>query len=100
MYNMSAAMGPRFAEVAREMTEKIRKLGPSPIKRQRASKGQRTEPVGRETVDDRAGIQFALCSALCGLEGWMIIADGKPIQEILAMIAPYEKIVLAGCKGA
>ena len=33
MYNMSAAMGPRFAEVAREMTEKIRKLGPSPIKR-------------------------------------------------------------------
>ena len=32
MYNMSAAMGPRFAEVAREMTEKIRKLGPSPIK--------------------------------------------------------------------
>ncbi len=33
MYNMSAAMGPRFAEVAREMTEKIRELGPSPIKR-------------------------------------------------------------------
>jgi coenzyme F420-reducing hydrogenase delta subunit len=32
MYNMSAAMGPRFAEVAREMTERIRKLGPSPIK--------------------------------------------------------------------
>ena len=34
MYNMSAAMGPRFAEVAREMTERIRKLGPSPINRQ------------------------------------------------------------------
>jgi coenzyme F420-reducing hydrogenase delta subunit len=33
MYNMSAAMGPRFAEVAREMTEKIRKLGPSPTKK-------------------------------------------------------------------
>jgi len=33
MYNMSAAMGPRFAEVAREMTERIRKLGPSPVKR-------------------------------------------------------------------
>ena len=29
----------------------------------------------------------------------MIIADGKPIQEILAMIASYQKIVLAGCKG-
>ena len=37
MYNMSAAMGPRFAEVAREMTERIRKLGPSPI-RQKAKR--------------------------------------------------------------
>ena len=33
MYNMSAAQGQRFAEVAREMTEKIRALGPSPIKK-------------------------------------------------------------------
>jgi F420-non-reducing hydrogenase iron-sulfur subunit len=33
MFNISAAMGPRFAEVAREMTEKIRKLGPSPNKK-------------------------------------------------------------------
>ncbi|MBI4495468.1 MAG: methylenetetrahydrofolate reductase C-terminal domain-containing protein [Deltaproteobacteria bacterium] len=29
----------------------------------------------------------------------MIIAEGKPIQEILAMIAPYDRIILAGCKG-
>jgi F420-non-reducing hydrogenase iron-sulfur subunit len=28
MYNLSAGMGPRFAEIAREMTEKIRELGP------------------------------------------------------------------------
>jgi F420-non-reducing hydrogenase iron-sulfur subunit len=34
MYNLSAGMGPRFAEIAQEMTEKIRELGPSPIKRQ------------------------------------------------------------------
>ena len=33
MYNMSSSQGPRFAEVAREMTEKIRKLGPSPAKK-------------------------------------------------------------------
>ena len=33
MFNMSAAMGPKFAEVAREMTERIRKLGPNPIKK-------------------------------------------------------------------
>ncbi len=33
MYNMSSAQGQRFAEVAREMTEKIRALGPSPAKK-------------------------------------------------------------------
>lgn len=29
----------------------------------------------------------------------MIIAEGKPIKEILAMIEPFEKIIVAGCKG-
>ena len=33
MYNLSAGQGPRFAEIAREMTERIRKLGPSPAKK-------------------------------------------------------------------
>lgn len=32
MFNMSASMGPKFAEVAREMTERIRELGPSPLR--------------------------------------------------------------------
>jgi len=32
MYNLSAGEGPRFAEIAREMTDKVRELGPSPIK--------------------------------------------------------------------
>ncbi len=32
MYNLSSSQGPKFAEIAREMTEKIRALGPSPIK--------------------------------------------------------------------
>jgi coenzyme F420-reducing hydrogenase delta subunit len=31
MYNMSSAEGPRFAEVAREFTERIKELGPSPV---------------------------------------------------------------------
>ena len=31
MVMMSAGMGYRFAQVATEITEKIRKLGPSPI---------------------------------------------------------------------
>jgi F420-non-reducing hydrogenase iron-sulfur subunit len=32
MYNMSSAQGQRFAEAAREMTEKIKALGPNPAK--------------------------------------------------------------------
>ncbi len=32
MYNMSSGEGPRFAEVSREMSEKIRRLGPNPIR--------------------------------------------------------------------
>ena len=31
MFNMSSAEGTRFAEVATEMTERIRRLGPSPV---------------------------------------------------------------------
>jgi coenzyme F420-reducing hydrogenase delta subunit len=32
MYNLSAAMGGRFVEIAQEMTERVRALGPSPVK--------------------------------------------------------------------
>ena len=48
MYNMSAADGPRFVEVANEFTEKIRKLGPSPI-----ATGQGSEyPEEKEETSD------------------------------------------------
>jgi F420-non-reducing hydrogenase iron-sulfur subunit len=33
MYNLSSAMGPRFAEIAEKMTEQVRALGPSPVVR-------------------------------------------------------------------
>ena len=42
MYNLSAAQGQRFAEIAREMTEKVRELGPNPAKKQWSS-GQETK---------------------------------------------------------
>lgn len=41
MYNLSAAEGQRFAEVAREMTEMIRVLGPSPSKQGQQKKMNR-----------------------------------------------------------
>lgn len=31
MYNLSAAMGPRWAEICNEFTQQIKELGPSPI---------------------------------------------------------------------
>jgi len=39
MYNLSSAMGPRFAEIAKEMTENIKKIGPNPIKYRIKQKG-------------------------------------------------------------
>lgn len=35
MYNLSAAMGARFAQIALEMTERIKSLGPSPVRSKR-----------------------------------------------------------------
>ena len=32
MFNLSSSEGPRFAEIAGEMTDKIKELGPNPIK--------------------------------------------------------------------
>lgn len=32
MYNLSSAEGPRFAEIASEMAEKIQQMGPNPVK--------------------------------------------------------------------
>lgn len=37
MFNLSSAMGPRFAEIANEMTQRILKLGPSPVRTDRAA---------------------------------------------------------------
>lgn len=40
MFNLSASDGPRFAQIASDMTERIRKLGPSPISRSRKEETQ------------------------------------------------------------
>jgi coenzyme F420-reducing hydrogenase delta subunit len=38
MYNLSSSEGPKFAQFATEMTDKIRALGPNPIKLARKKK--------------------------------------------------------------
>ncbi len=51
MYNMSSAQGQRFAAIANEMTEKIRALGPSPIKKAKEHSKHKSEfPVSRSPL--------------------------------------------------
>ncbi len=33
MFNLSSSEGPKFAEIATEMTQRIKKIGPNPIKK-------------------------------------------------------------------
>ena len=35
MFNLSSSEGPRFAQIAAEMTERVRELGPSPVSRRK-----------------------------------------------------------------
>jgi coenzyme F420-reducing hydrogenase delta subunit len=37
MFNLSAGEGPRFAEIASEMVQRIKALGPSPVKQSKAA---------------------------------------------------------------
>ena len=37
MFNLSAGEGPRFAEIAREMEQRIKELGPSPVRQSEAA---------------------------------------------------------------
>jgi len=56
MFNMSAANGPRFAEVATEFSERIKKLGPSPLKRSGDNPGEATG-VSDDTLPVAATIE-------------------------------------------
>ena len=37
MYNLSSGEGPRFAQIAKEMVDRIKDLGPTPIKEKKAA---------------------------------------------------------------
>jgi F420-non-reducing hydrogenase iron-sulfur subunit len=47
MFNLSAGMGGRFAEIVTEMDERVRALGPNPI---RAAKGGALKPTQEVTA--------------------------------------------------
>jgi coenzyme F420-reducing hydrogenase delta subunit len=47
MYNLSSGMGGRFAEIVREITEKVLELGPSPI---RDATGKAPRPIAEVTT--------------------------------------------------
>jgi len=51
MFNMSSAMGKRFAEAAQSMTEEIRALGPSPL---RSAVDGRAEILSEQGVAENA----------------------------------------------
>ena len=50
MYNMSAAQATRFVEVANEMNERIKELGPNPIKRKSEVGSQKSEEKDQKKV--------------------------------------------------
>jgi coenzyme F420-reducing hydrogenase delta subunit len=51
MFNLSSAEGPRFAAIATEMSERIAKLGPSPLR----PDSEKTAAGGDETAELGAG---------------------------------------------
>jgi F420-non-reducing hydrogenase iron-sulfur subunit len=51
MYNLSAADGPRFVDIAREFTARIKALGPSPI---RTGKGSELTEAEEDGGDKKA----------------------------------------------
>ena len=46
-FTLSSGMGGRFAEIVREITEKVMELGPSPI---RVATGKATGPIAEVTT--------------------------------------------------
>ena len=73
MYNLSSAQGQRFAEIAREMTEKVRELGPNPARNGRTAERRKE---GEKTDDS---------------------SKQKTFEEIVELIKPYKFVLLLGC---
>jgi F420-non-reducing hydrogenase iron-sulfur subunit len=61
MFNMSSAMGAKFAEVATDFTELIKQLGPNPVKREGVSPhAAAREALGGVAMPDQAESSVAV----------------------------------------
>ncbi len=60
MYNMSSAMGAKFADIATEFTERIKQLGPNPVKREGVdAHAAAREALGGVALPDDAALPAA-----------------------------------------
>jgi len=55
MYNLSSADGPRFAEIVTEMSQRLKKLGPSPLRTDAAAAAPASEKTTPQTPPVSAG---------------------------------------------
>ena len=55
MYNLSSAEGTRFAEIVAEMSERLAKLGPSPLRPEREARERGIGEIGRRAESPLAG---------------------------------------------
>ena len=55
MFNLSSAEGTRFAEIVTEMSERLAKLGPSPLRTVAAAEGPATEKTTTQASSANAG---------------------------------------------
>ena len=55
MYNLSSAEGNRFAEIVTEMSQRLVKLGPSPLRRDRGATEEHVQQMTRQAEAALAG---------------------------------------------
>jgi F420-non-reducing hydrogenase iron-sulfur subunit len=55
MFNLSSAEGPRFAQIVKEMSDRIEPLGPSPLNIERKKVDDGIQEMAKEVHNDRCG---------------------------------------------
>ena len=63
MFNLSSAEGPRFAEIVTLMTERLRKLGPSPLRVKPAAVRQNIQEMTQQAETALVGARHDCCQS-------------------------------------